>query len=124
MNKITYVVFALLVLVPALPVVRAWMLVLSRKASPSGPLTLGLILPLLLTTASCLLFLVGLFYQRAIGPDYSNRRFITIYANLGVALLIVLTSLIGRHPLKNAVALAAGAVSVMWLYLAVVSSVA
>ncbi len=124
MNPVTLVVFVLLVVVPGVPLVLTWRRVLARGESASEERQgVALALPLLVATLSCLLFFVGLFYQPAIGPDYSHRRFVTIYVNLAMALLMAITALFGKHGLRGLLALSAGAVALVWLYLAVVSSV-
>ena len=122
MNKATLIVFALLVLIPASPLLLTWRRVLSRGDSLASVPGLTVKLPLFVTTASCLLFFLGLFFKSAIGADYSDRRFITIWTNLGLAVLMVALSLLGKNPLRVLVAIAAGAVALVWLYAWAVSA--
>jgi hypothetical protein len=115
MNKMT-LIYVVLVLIPTVPLLLAWRQVLIQHDSMFwfGGLTLKL--PLLVTTASCLFFLLSLLFPPALGPAYSNRRFGTIWANLGLTLLMVVLSLRGKNRFKVLVAIAAGAVALVWLY--------
>lgn len=115
MNR-TGLIYVVLVLIPTVPLLLAWRVLLIQHDSPPSSPGLTLKSSLLVTTASCLLFLSGLFFPPVIGPDYSNRRFATIWVNLGVVLLVVILSLRVKNRLKIAVAIAAGAVALVWLY--------
>jgi len=70
-----------------------------------------------------LLFMTAPFVPAAIGHDYSTRRFVTIYSNFFIALLMLVLAITARRPLGWMVASSAAAVAIVWLYLGVVSSV-
>lgn len=77
---------------------------------------------LVLTTASYLLLISSLFTQQIIGPDYSPRRFATIYSNLVLMILAVGWSAVDRFPVRQELIVTTTLVGVSWVYVAVVSS--
>jgi hypothetical protein len=96
-----------------------------RRVATSGGVRPAVLPRVLLTleSVSYLWFLVLLFFARVIGPDYSDLRFRTIYANaagmLGIGVVAGLRGGQARVPLLWA----AGLLLVLWLYAASVSSV-
>jgi hypothetical protein len=116
MNKMVIVVYFLLVLIPALPLSLTWRQVLTRRDSFASSSSITVKLPLLVTTVSCRFCFLSLLFPAALGPDYSNRRFVTIWINLGLTLLMVAFSLRGKNQFKVLLAIAAGAVALVWLY--------
>lgn len=84
----------------------------------------GTVIPLVLLSASYLELLLGLLVRNLIGPDYSDRRAITIDVNIVVALATTLWLAFRGHPARvpgNAFGLL---VTLGWLYLALVSMAA
>jgi hypothetical protein len=77
---------------------------------------------LLLTSMSYLLLLSGLFTQEVIGPDYSPRRFATIYCNLALMILAIGWSAVYRLPVRRPLIVTTTLLAAAWAYLAVVSS--
>jgi hypothetical protein len=110
------VIYFLLVLFPGVPLMLVWRRVLTRRDAfvLSNPIAVKL--PLLSTTASDLLFLVYLLAPSIAGRDYSYRRFVTIWINLGLALLMLAFSLTSKNPFRALLAMATGAVALVWLY--------
>jgi hypothetical protein len=123
MNRATIGFFVVLVSVPLLPLLLAWWRLLARGDSTIAPNFSTETLPLLVASLSFALFFAGLLFRQVFGPDYSTRRFTTIYLNFAVTSLMVILSLRGKHSRSALIAVAAGMVALVWLYLAVVSSV-
>jgi hypothetical protein len=123
MNKaLIVVVFVTIVSLAVIPVSLAWRQLLKH---PSGLASSHLItekLPLLVTSLSCTLFLVALVYPTILGPFYSNRRFTTIWTNLGLTLLMALFSSLGKHRSKLIVTISAALTAFVWLYAWIVNA--
>ena len=116
MNKTVIIVDIIAVVIPALPLSLAWRQVLTRLDSFASSSVVTVKFPLLATTASCLLLLLDILFPPVFGPAYSNLRFGTIWANLGLNLLMVVFSLRGKNQFKVLLAIAAGALALVWLY--------
>jgi hypothetical protein len=116
MNKTMVSIYIAIVLLPSLPLLLIWRQVSTRRDSFATSNAITVKLPLLVTTASCLLFFLNLVFPPVLGPAYSNRRFGTIWTNLGLTLLMVFFSLRGKDQFKVLLAIAAGAVALVWLY--------
>ncbi|SRR6266542_443564 len=95
-----------------------------RAVTTSGAVRPVLIPRVLLTleSLSYLWFLALLFFARAIGPDYSDLRFRTIYANLVCMLGSGVVGCLGGGRARTLLLWAAGLLVALWLYAAVVSS--
>lgn len=79
-------------------------------------------LPLFVSTASYMFFIVCLSFPRTLGPDYSHRLSTTIGINFGAVLLMLILSLARRSPLRWTVATAALSLAIIWLIIGAVSS--
>jgi hypothetical protein len=122
--NVVVVIYILLFVIPGLPLLMTWHQALTRGDSFSSLPALTCRLPLFFTTASFLLFFFGLFAKSAIGPDYSDRRFMTIWSNLALAIVMLVLSLRGKKsPYRTRLATAAAAVALVWLYAWAVSAV-
>ncbi len=71
---------------------------------------------LIISSASYLLFLLGLWFPPVWGPFYSDRRFATIWTNLALNIAVVLLSIISKYVQRKWVALLAGVIAIAWLY--------
>jgi|SRR5579872_843126 len=116
MNKTAVGIYIVLVLVPSLPLSLTWRRVLTRRDTFASSSTITVKLPMLVTTVSCCCFFLSLLLPLALGRAYSNRRFVTIWINLGLNLLMVALSLRGKNEFRVPLAIAAGAVALIWLY--------
>src|SRR6266403_4658020 len=116
MNKTAVSIYVALVVVPTLPLLLTWQQVLSRRDSFASSSAVTVKLPLLAITASWLFFSLCLLFPSGLGPEFSNRRLGTIWANLGLTLLMVVFSLRGKNHSKVLLAIAAGAIALVWLY--------
>ena len=77
----------------------------------------------MITSASYLLLLSGLVGETLVGSSYSDRRFATIYFNLGLTVLLALLCTGLRPPVRRALIVGNCLVAVAWSYLLVVSSI-
>jgi hypothetical protein len=100
----------------------SWWRVRTLRQSPTVLGSITLKLPLFITTASYLFFLVCLAFPPALGSDYSGRMSATIGINFGVALLMLILSLVRKSSLRWTVAAAALALALIWVIIAAVSS--
>lgn len=80
------------------------------------------VFPLVISTASYLLLLSGLFTQTMIGSDYSHQRFVVVYMNLASLALTVGWLAVYHFNLRRQVVTTAVLIAMAWAYLAVVSS--
>jgi len=114
-----------LVLVPLLPLLLAWT-VLTRRNLWAGSGAVTVKLPLLITTGSCLLYFLTLLsvFLPAAGAHYSDKKFLMIVTTFGVSIAMVPLSLMGKRPFSCLLGIAAGAISLVWLYLWAMSAVA
>lgn len=119
MNPLTMIVFVF-ILIPCAAIVVSWYrfwqtpdLSISKARNS---------IPLILVTLSWMFFLAGSLSQKVFGPYYSTQRYVLIYVNLSITLLMMIVILRGSHRYKDLLAASAGAVSVAWLYLAVVNA--
>ncbi|MCU1304997.1 MAG: hypothetical protein JWQ87_5281 [Candidatus Sulfotelmatobacter sp.] len=122
MFTVTLVVVLLLVIVPAVPIAIAWYKATQQSDGPHFRISRNLI-PLCITTLSFIWLLIGLYRGAIIGPDYSDLRFVVIYANLAAVVVSLVMAAFIKSPVKVPLALSASVVAVEWLYCAVVSSV-
>lgn len=112
----------ILFLLPGLPLLLTWWKFATTKNSPSRLDSLIANLVLVLITGSLFWFFLGLFYKPLIGPGHSDRRFTTIYSNLAAVAAMAILVMCRKHPVRTLLALSAGAVCLVWLYLAGVSA--
>jgi hypothetical protein len=117
MNKTAMGIYIVLVLVPALPLSLTWRQVLTRRDSlaASSPVTVKL--PLLVITASCLLFFLNLLLEPSTGVRYSDAKFMMVVTAFGVSLAMIVLSAVGKNPFKWLLTIASAGVTVVWLYL-------
>ncbi len=78
---------------------------------------------LMLTTMSYALVLSGAVTEALIGPSYSDRRYATIYVNLGLMAAVFVYSAYLRMSVRPALLAAASLVAMAWLYALGISSV-
>jgi len=76
-----------------------------------------------LVLVSCAVFILGLFCKPILGPDYSPRRFTTIWVNLLLNFGIIVMVLVRKWRGSREVAIAGAFGVLAWFYLAGVSSV-
>jgi|SRR6266508_4634125 len=120
-EMIMYLAVVLLLALPVCPLALAWgrLIRMSRSSVQLGAApTL-----LLVMTTSYLLLLLGLVLKNILGPDYSTRRFATIYLNLTVMLMITLWTSLKGSPLRSLLIVVSALLTALWAYLAIVSSV-
>jgi hypothetical protein len=79
-------------------------------------------LPLFVTTASYLFFLICLAFPPALGSDYTGRMSATIGVNFGAALVMLVLSLVRKSHLRWTVAIASVTLALIWLIVGAVSS--
>jgi hypothetical protein len=75
------------------------------------------------TSLSFMVLFVGLLWGPVIGFDYSTRRFVTIYTNLALMVLVTVAAALGSSRFRLPLAASSLLVAMEWAYLAVVSSV-
>jgi len=116
------VLWAILVVVPLVPLTLAWVRVLKLEDGTGFP-TVHARVELALITVSFLLFLSGLIWAPILGPYYSERRLGTIYANFVIMALAAVASAFGTKHLKRQLIATAIVLTLIWAYMAVVNSV-
>src|SRR5687767_2632325 len=107
MNETAVAIYIVPVLIPTLPLLVTWRQVLVRRESLAVSSIVTAKLPLLVVTASCLLFVVNLLFSPTTGITYSNTRFAVIVTAFGVSLTMVVLTLAGKAPFKWPLASAA-----------------
>jgi hypothetical protein len=117
------VVFIILAILPAVPLLVTWQRFREDGTIESAVPLLRVRIEAVLTTLSFMLLLAALVWSPILGPDYSRRRFAMIYANLSVVALVCLASLLGSRRYKLPLSVASCIVTMEWIYLAVVNSV-
>jgi hypothetical protein len=126
LRSFTLIGYVVLALVPGLPLLFAWYQTVAAQTGPSMAKhrTVSAV-SLVLLTMSYTLIIMGMFYGKVIGEDYSNRRFATIWTNLAIAISVSFLGLILKKGTKGpfAIEIAGGALAGVWLYLAWISSV-
>ena len=117
MNKTPTGIYIMLVLVPALPLSLTWRQVLTRRDSlaASSPITVKL--PLVVITASFILFFLNLLFEPSTGVRYSDGKFMMIVTAFGVSLVMIVLSVVGKNPFRWLLTIASAGVTVVWLYL-------
>jgi hypothetical protein len=124
MNKTTVgIIFTVLILLPALPLLLTWRQIVSRRDALAVSSAVTVKTPLLVTTGSCLLFLLTLFLEPATGVRYSDAKFEMIVTAFGLSLSMAVLSLAGKSPFRRLLAITATAVSLAWFYLWAMSAV-
>lgn len=78
---------------------------------------------LLLVTISYFWILAGLVFNAGFGPDYSSRRFATIWINLGVMTCLAVWALIRGQRLRWLLVVSCVLTASVWLYAAMISVV-
>jgi hypothetical protein len=116
---------AILVALPLAPLSRAWYLMRGAgggaRAEKGGIQRDGVLLAAV--TASYLLILGRLVFPDILGTDYSTRRYMTIYFNLGLMVVVCIWTALRRGHLGGSLSLGSAAVALVWLYIAAVNSV-
>ena len=92
-----------------------WRLMTSGSGKAAALLTL--------TTMSYALVLSGVVTETLVGPSYSDRRFATIYVNLGLMVVLFLYSASQRMPVRPALLAGTCLVALAWLYALGISAV-
>ena len=115
--------FGILSVLPILPLLVAW-----QRLRETGPIEsttppLRIRIETIATTLSFVLLLAGMIWSPVLGPDYSRRRFATMYGNLAVVALVCVASLVGPRRHRLSLSIASAIVALEWIYLAVVNSV-
>ncbi len=120
-EMIMYLAVVLLLALPVCPLALAWgrLIRMSRSSVQLGAApTL-----LLVMTTSYLLLLLGLVLKNILGPDYSTRRFATIYLNLTVMLMITLWTSLKGSPLRSLLIVVSALLTALCAYFAILISV-
>jgi hypothetical protein len=112
-----------LILLPLVPLLMAWQRSAHAASSELASSLSRARIEAAIITISFMLLLSGLFWKFIIGPDYSQRRFVTIYGNLGVLLVVCVASFFGARRVKMPLVMASIIVAIEWAYVAVASSV-
>lgn len=113
------VLFFALIAAVALALVTAWRQL--KRSRPFGE-NRTLYIPLVLTTASYLFFLLCWLFPQVLGPGYSTRRFAIIGVNCGLALTIFVISMLKKESRRPMVGMAALALELVWLIVGAISS--
>ena len=117
------IILVMLVALPGTPLIFAWDKFLKHPGGQTPGVPIKSRWQLIATTLSFLWLLVGICWASAIGPDYSQRRFVVIYCNLGAMFMSTIVSLFVRSPIRAVLTLASAALVLEWLYAAAISSV-
>jgi hypothetical protein len=115
------IAYLVLVVVPGVPLTMLWRRLLAPNTPAFGTTRTGGWL-VITETASLLWLLGGLAWRPLLGPDYSDRRFVVMYANLAVVVLSALAAVLVKHPERRLLVGCACALGLDWLYALVVSS--
>ncbi|HLE37685.1 MAG TPA: hypothetical protein VI699_11145 [Candidatus Acidoferrales bacterium] len=109
---------------PAIPLGIAWRRALKGDTEPRSQRPGGLaLLLLLLVSASCLYFLLGMFANDLIGEDYSPGLYAAININLGVMLTATFAVAFLKDRTRIPLLIGALLVALNWFYMLVVNSV-
>lgn len=110
------------IVLPILPIAITWwqLFRLNKSGVTIAPEPAAI---LLLVTISYSWILVGLVFTAAIGPDYSSRRFTTIWINLGITACLAIWALIRGQRLKWLLLVSCALTASVWLYTAMISTV-
>jgi hypothetical protein len=108
---------------PLIPLCKTWARLLGSTKTEGRPSLMRVRTGAIVTSASFALLLVGLVWTPALGLDYTTRRFITIYANLGLMVAVAIVAAFGSRPYRLLLTASSLLVALEWAYLAVVSSV-
>jgi hypothetical protein len=100
---------------PVVLIVIGWRAVLKQRPGRAAGIVLGLV------TASYLWILAVAAFAPVVAPDYSDRRFITIYVNMAVMLGCVIVALL-RRQMRRQLLLASCVLLLLWVFAAGVSS--
>lgn len=123
-QKFLYVLILVLLTTPILPLGMAWYRVLKGDTKPMSERPGGLaVLLLLLVSASCLYFLLGMFAKDLIGEDYSPRLYAAININLGVMLTATFAVAFLKDRTRIPLLVGTLLVALNWFYMLVVNSV-
>jgi hypothetical protein len=109
-------VYALFV-APMLPILRLWRAAFGVPRMPAPHMA-----SLTGATLSHGLLLAGLLEAKVIGPDYSDRRFMTIGINAGVMAVAAIVSAIVRSPQRRKLVVTCVWLTCAWLVIGAVSS--
>jgi len=110
-----------LVLAPAVPIGMSWV-VLARTPTEAPGRRVHLAL-LAVLTLSQLLLVAGLLRGEVLGPDYSPRRYTTIYVNLVAMVIATVVAARTDSRVRRELFTAAASLTCAWVYVAAVSSV-
>jgi hypothetical protein len=117
------ILFLALVGIVGVALISAWWRVrMTPRQFTAVRASRGTVIPLFVTTASYLFFLVSCAVPRALGPDYSTRRYAVIGVNCGLAAVMFVISALTRTFSRWKVALSALALALIWLIVGAVSS--
>ena len=103
---------------PVLPILRLWRAAVGVPRLPAPHLA-----SLIAATLSEALILAGILEAKVIGPDYSDRRFMTIGFNAGVMAVAVIASAVVRSPQRRKLLVTCVWLTCAWLIMGAVSSV-
>jgi hypothetical protein len=121
MPLVSILVFLFLVIVPGVPLALSWRRRFKRDLAVDEHSSISTWL-LVTITVSFVWLVVGILWRPLIGPDYSTRRFSTVYANLAIIVVAGLIALFIKLPAKRLLIGSICAVAIDWLYALVVSS--
>lgn len=118
MERAVYVIVVVLLASPLIPLTLAWRGVLTKRflGDRRDPVFL------IVTTLSYLLMVSSLAFHGLVGPDYSSRRYLTIYANLLLMVAVAIWTTIRRGSLAALMPLISALVALVWAYALMVSS--
>jgi hypothetical protein len=121
-SRFLYPLVVVWILLPVVTLAAAWVQLLRAPAKIPDALPAPFV-PLMIMSVSYFLFILGLFAVDLVGPDYSERRFVTIYAHLVLVVVVTVWGTIAGQRIRVALFASGTLTAGLWGYLAVVSAV-
>lgn len=112
--------YAVLVLVPSLPLAFSW-LNFFRSVGPKKHGLLTVKLPLFVTTGSCLLFFLKLMHDDRMSRDIYDRAPLLFLLQVAIPAAMLALALRGGQPLRWKLAVSAAAVAAVWFLFALIT---
>jgi hypothetical protein len=104
--------------VPTSVLVTSWLQLFKLRPKPdffSAPFALAAL------SSSYAFYLGTLLFPRILGPDYSDRRFVTIMVNLGLSVLILVIARWKKIPLWEWLTVSALVLGPLWFFVALIN---
>jgi hypothetical protein len=112
--------YAVLVLVPSLPLALSW-LHFFRHVGPTKHGLLAVKLPLFVTTGSFLLFFLKLMHDDRVSRDIYDRAPLLLLLQVAIPGAMLFLALRGGQPLRWKLAVSAAAVAAVWFLFAFIT---